>query len=339
MADAGRPAPPPRRRRGRRPARPRRQRVRRPAAGLARRRAPRVAGRDRRLPVQRPSREPPSPHHHGRPEDRSWSPPARPRRSRSSPGCVRGGGRSWCTRSSPSRTRRSSRPATRSPRSSSAAPFLLDPARSPRTPTWSSSATRPTRPASCTRPPRSGRCSGPAGWSSSTRRSWTACPARPSRWPATGTATGCVVIRSSPSTGASPASAPATCSAHADVVADLRRAQVPWSVSTTALRPPWSPAPRPRLATRPAAARRQIADWRKTLESGLDRARHPLPAVGARRSCWHRPAPASTTACGSAGIAVRRADTFPGLDDSWVRIAVRPPDTSARLLQALAAMP
>jgi cobyrinic acid a,c-diamide synthase len=35
------------------------------------------------------------------------------------------------------------------------------------------------------------------------------------------------------------------------------------------------------------------------------------------------------------GIAVRRADTFPGLDDSWVRIAVRPPDFTDRLLAGL----
>jgi cobyrinic acid a,c-diamide synthase len=35
-----------------------------------------------------------------------------------------------------------------------------------------------------------------------------------------------------------------------------------------------------------------------------------------------------------AGIAVRRADTFPGLDASWVRIAVRPPEQTAPLLAA-----
>jgi histidinol-phosphate/aromatic aminotransferase/cobyric acid decarboxylase-like protein len=36
------------------------------------------------------------------------------------------------------------------------------------------------------------------------------------------------------------------------------------------------------------------------------------------------------------GIAVRRADTFPGLDGSWVRIAVRPPAATDPLLEALA---
>ena len=37
-----------------------------------------------------------------------------------------------------------------------------------------------------------------------------------------------------------------------------------------------------------------------------------------------------------AGIAVRRCDTFPGLDGSWIRVAVRPPEVSDRLLEALA---
>jgi histidinol-phosphate/aromatic aminotransferase/cobyric acid decarboxylase-like protein len=37
------------------------------------------------------------------------------------------------------------------------------------------------------------------------------------------------------------------------------------------------------------------------------------------------------------GIAVRRADTFPGLDASWVRVAVRPPELTDRLLAALSA--
>ena len=35
-----------------------------------------------------------------------------------------------------------------------------------------------------------------------------------------------------------------------------------------------------------------------------------------------------------AGIAVRRTDTFPGQDGSWVRIAVRPGEQTQRLLTA-----
>jgi histidinol-phosphate/aromatic aminotransferase/cobyric acid decarboxylase-like protein len=35
------------------------------------------------------------------------------------------------------------------------------------------------------------------------------------------------------------------------------------------------------------------------------------------------------------GIAVRRADTFPGLGPDWVRIAARPPQLTDTLLEAL----
>jgi histidinol-phosphate aminotransferase len=38
----------------------------------------------------------------------------------------------------------------------------------------------------------------------------------------------------------------------------------------------------------------------------------------------------------AAGIAVRRGDTFPGLGPDHVRVAVRPPDAVARLVEALA---
>ena len=55
-------------------------------------------------------------------------PPVPPRRSPCWPGPGRGAGRWWCTRSSPSRTRRSSRPDTPSPRSCCRTPFTLDPA-------------------------------------------------------------------------------------------------------------------------------------------------------------------------------------------------------------------
>ena len=35
------------------------------------------------------------------------------------------------------------------------------------------------------------------------------------------------------------------------------------------------------------------------------------------------------------GFAVRRCDTFPGLDSSWVRIAVREPEMTGMLLAAI----
>ncbi len=120
-----------------------------------------------------------------------------------------------------------------------------------------------------------------------------------------------------------------------DAVADLARGQVPWSVSTSAA------AAVVACTTREAAdeSRRraeEIGDRRKALEAGLDGLGVPylessasfvLAQVGAgvrQRLRDH-------------GVAVRRADTFPGLDDSWVRIAVRSAGRTGVLLEALAA--
>ena len=76
--------------------------------------------------------------------------------------------------------------------------------------------------------------------------------------------------------------------------------------------------PRPRAAPRrsPAGARH--------LETRPGRPRHRARPVRRRRSCWPGSGRACTRRCAAAGIAVRRADTFPGLDAAWVRIAVRP---------------
>jgi histidinol-phosphate/aromatic aminotransferase/cobyric acid decarboxylase-like protein len=119
------------------------------------------------------------------------------------------------------------------------------------------------------------------------------------------------------------------------VAADLRRGQVPWSVASTAT------AAMIACATDQAAAesrRRsvQIAEWRRHLEESLStmgirhissQASFVLAQVG---DGVHE-------ALRGAGIAVRRADTFPGLDSSWVRIAVRPPERTRSLTDALSA--
>jgi cobyrinic acid a,c-diamide synthase len=118
-----------------------------------------------------------------------------------------------------------------------------------------------------------------------------------------------------------------------DLVAELRRAQVPWSVSTPAA------AALVACSTPAAAAESErraatIRDWRQVLTTALDDLRlHHVPSSssfvlvqvggGVHDTLRER------------GIAVRRADTFPGLDASWVRIAVRPPGQTARLVAAL----
>lgn len=77
-----------------------------------------------------------------------------------------------------------------------------------------------------------------------------------------------------------------------------------------------------------------IGRWRDYLEAGLGdrRVEHvpsSAPFVLARLGDGTR-----ATLRGH-GVAVRRGDTFPGLDATWARIAVRPPPLTDRLLSAL----
>ena len=118
-----------------------------------------------------------------------------------------------------------------------------------------------------------------------------------------------------------------------DVAAALRRGQVPWSVSTTAAAAMVACSSEAAAAE---AARRaeQVVAWRAVLEDGL-----------AARGIRYVPSAASFVlaevgdgvhaALRQAGIAVRRADTFPGLGPAWVRIAVRPAAPTGRFLAAL----
>ena len=122
--------------------------------------------------------------------------------------------------------------------------------------------------------------------------------------------------------------------AEPDVVAELRAQQSPWSVSTTADAAMVACSGDAAIAE--AAARASaLAQHRAVLldgltELGIDVVPHPagpfvLARVGHGMHARLR----------SAGYAVRRADTFPGLDATWVRIAVRRPDATRKLLAVL----
>ncbi|HRI97272.1 MAG TPA: aminotransferase class I/II-fold pyridoxal phosphate-dependent enzyme, partial [Nocardioides sp.] len=118
------------------------------------------------------------------------------------------------------------------------------------------------------------------------------------------------------------------------MVSELRRLQTPWSVS--------SPASAAMLACMTPAAlaegarrARELQDWRAYVERGLtelaiEHVPSSAPFVLARVGGGVH------AALRDAGIAVRRADTFPGLDASWVRIAARPPELAERLLESIA---
>lgn len=117
------------------------------------------------------------------------------------------------------------------------------------------------------------------------------------------------------------------------LLAELRRQQPPWSVSTTA-----AAAIAATADVRGRAEQRQRADVvardRAHLTAGLDRlgVEH-VPGVGA--FVLARVPGGTRERLRNAGIAVRRCDTFPGLDDTFVRIAVRPAPQTDVLLAAL----
>lgn len=119
----------------------------------------------------------------------------------------------------------------------------------------------------------------------------------------------------------------------ADVVAALERGQTPWSVSAPALavlRACATPEARAEAERRA----RLVQTWRAHLEAGLTRLGVP-----------HRPSTTSfvlaTPGAGvhatlrERGVAVRRADTFPGLGPDHVRVAVRPPSVTDLVLEHL----
>ncbi|PID95945.1 MAG: cobyrinic acid a,c-diamide synthase [Actinomycetales bacterium] len=118
-----------------------------------------------------------------------------------------------------------------------------------------------------------------------------------------------------------------------DVVGHLARQQTPWSVS--------SPAIAALIACHAQVAatearRRALAmsRWRDLLEGGL--LGRGITVVPSSASFVLARLPEGAHAeLREHGVAVRRADTFPGLDSRWVRIAVRPPETTARFLAVL----
>jgi histidinol-phosphate/aromatic aminotransferase/cobyric acid decarboxylase-like protein len=120
------------------------------------------------------------------------------------------------------------------------------------------------------------------------------------------------------------------------IIDELRRQQSPWSVSTTAAAAIRACSTDAAMAESERRAQ-SIIEWRRVLTDGLTELGVP-----------HVPSRASFVLAGlgsgvhaglrRAGIAVRRADTFPGLDETWARIAVRPEEPTGELLRTLRAV-
>ena len=122
--------------------------------------------------------------------------------------------------------------------------------------------------------------------------------------------------------------------AEPSVIAELRAQQSPWSVSTTAAAAMIACAGEEAVAEAAARATR-LTQHRAVLVDGLTELGIEVVADPAGPFVLARVGDGVHARLRSAGYAVRRADTFPGLDATWVRIAVRRPDTTRKLLAVL----
>lgn len=115
-------------------------------------------------------------------------------------------------------------------------------------------------------------------------------------------------------------------------VNQLARVQTPWSVAGPAVAALVA-CTSSRAVEEATERARTIGRWRDHLVAGLaERGIEHVPSVAPfvlARLGEARPS------LRDAGIAVRRADTFPGLDPTWARIAVRPEALTDRLFAAL----
>jgi len=119
----------------------------------------------------------------------------------------------------------------------------------------------------------------------------------------------------------------------AAAIGDLEAVRTPWSVSATAAAAMLACATERASAEARERAER-IAAWRHHLEAGLrDQQIEYVPSAAS--FVLARPGAGVREALREQGIAVRRADTFPGLGPDWVRIAVRPEGPTDQFLAAL----
>lgn len=118
------------------------------------------------------------------------------------------------------------------------------------------------------------------------------------------------------------------------LVARLAAHQPHWSVGSLALRVMTETAA-PHALVEAERAAEELARWRDHLTAGLQSL--AIPTRGAQAPfVLAQVGPGVHGRLREAGWAVRRGDTFPGLDPTWVRIAVRDPHTIDGLLRELA---
>ncbi|MFC7306666.1 Rv2231c family pyridoxal phosphate-dependent protein CobC [Streptomyces monticola] len=122
-----------------------------------------------------------------------------------------------------------------------------------------------------------------------------------------------------------------------ETVRELERAQPLWPVSTPALAAAQA-CMTPRALAEAEAVAGQVAADRAHLLAGLaefEEVTAVAPAAGPFVLIRLDGAAGVRERLRTLGFAVRRGDTFPGLDDRWLRLAVRDRATTGRFLQAL----
>jgi len=124
-----------------------------------------------------------------------------------------------------------------------------------------------------------------------------------------------------------------------EIIAAARAARQPWSVNALACAAltAWARRTAASAGAEATAIARRVAAARAELAAGLA----ALPGVRVWPSAANflllrvPDGPAARAGLASRGIAVRRADTFPGLGGDHLRVAVRHPGENARLVAAL----
>lgn len=117
------------------------------------------------------------------------------------------------------------------------------------------------------------------------------------------------------------------------IIARLAQQQPHWSVSTFATVAMELTAT-PRAVAEADADASTLQRWRAVLVDGLQRI-GLKPIAGNAPFVLVQPGVGVREALRASGFAVRSCDSFPGLDGSWIRIAVREPTTTKLLIESL----
>src|SRR5690606_33068676 len=124
--------------------------------------------------------------------------------------------------------------------------------------------------------------------------------------------------------------------AEPSVIGELQAQQSPWSVS--------APAAAAMIACSDERAQQEaeariatVAQNRNTLVEGLRELGFPTASEPQAPFVLVQLGLEAHSRLRAAGYALRRADTFPGLNAEWVRIAVRGPELSSKLLSTIQA--